>query len=285
MIRLLNRDLQYSLAERENFILNLKKMPEKYVLLQTCNRVELYMGEGDADHKISNHLFRVVSGLESALIGETAIQGQVKQAYLKSINEKKISRGLHQLFQNALHVGKRVRTETKISHGAMSHSQAVIEIIKQDQIKLSKAKILILGVSNVNMDVVNYLVKKGNQTIFMANRTYDKVMALSKKLNCKALKLEKIYEKIRNIDIIISATTAPHTILKKDRFIGTGQKITIFDLAVPRDVDPEIEAYEDVTLYNVEDIEKRININRKERYKEIEIAEGIIKEEININYD
>ena len=283
MIRLLKKDLRYSLAERETFIHNPGKMPEKYVLLQTCNRVELYTGEGRVDHRISNHLFRVVSGLESALIGETAIQGQVKQAYLKSIREKKISRGLHQLFQNALRVGKRVRTETKISHGAMSHSQAVIEIIKQDQIELSKAKILILGVSNVNTDVINYLVKKGNRTIFMANRTYNKVLTLSKRFNCQALRLEKIYEKIGDIDIIISATNAPHTILKKDRFKST-QKLIIFDLAVPRDVDPEIGECEEVTLFNVEDIEKRININKKEKYKKIGIAERIIKEEINIYY-
>lgn len=281
MIKLLSRDLQYSLAERETFIHNLEKMPEKYVLLQTCNRVELYMGEGDVDHMISNHLFRVVSGLESALIGETAIQGQVKQAYLASIKEKKISRGLHQLFQSALHVGKKVRTRTKISQGAMSYSQAVIEIIKQDRIELSKTRILILGGGNVNIEVVKHLVKKGNQTIFMANRTYDKVLALSKKFNCQALRLEKIYEKIRCIDIIITATTAPHTIVKKDKFINT-KKVIIFDLAVPRDVDPEIGECDDVTLFNVEDIEKRININKKERHKEIEIAERIIKEEINI---
>lgn len=283
MIRLLSKDLRHSLAERETFILDHGRIPEKYVLLQTCNRIELYMGEGDVDHMVSNHLFRVVSGLESALIGETAIQGQVKQAYLRSIKEKKVSRSLHRLFQNALRVGKRVRTETKISHGAMSHSQAVVEIIKQDRIELSKVKILILGVSNINIDVINYLVKRGSQAIFVANRTYSKVLALSKKLNCQALRLEKLYEKISEIDIIITATSAPHTILKKDKFKNT-KKIIIFDLAVPRDVDPEIGEYEDIVLFNIEDIEKRININKQERNKEIEIAEKIIKEEINKYY-
>jgi len=283
MIKFLSRDLQYSLAERETFILNLKKMPEKYVLLQTCNRVELYMGEGDVGQEISNHLFRVVSGLESALIGETAIQGQVKQAYLTSVKENKISGGLHRLFQSALHVGKKVRTKTKISHGAMSHSQAVIEIIKQDQIKLSKARILILGVGNVNIEVIDHLVKKGNQTIFMANRTYDKILALSKIFNCQAMRLEKIYEKTGFVDIIITATTAPHTILKKDKF-KRSQKVIIFDLAVPRDVDPEIGEYKDVTLFNIEDIERRINMNKNERHKEMEIAERIIEDEINIYY-
>ncbi len=283
MIKLLSRDLRHSQKEREAFILNLERKPEKYVLLQTCNRIELYMGEGDVDYMIPNHLFRVVSGLESALIGETAIQGQVKQAYLTSIKEKKVSRSLHLLFQNALRVGKRVRTETRISYGAMSHSQAVVEIIKQDRIELSKVKILILGVSNVNIGVINYLVKRGSQTIFVANRTYDKVLALSKKFNCQALRLEKLYEKIREVDIIITATAAPHSILKKDKFKNT-KKIIIFDLAVPRDVDPEIGEYEDVILFNIEDIEKRININKQDRNREIEIAEKIIKEEINRYY-
>src|SRR4030067_627503 len=102
MIQFIGKDLKYSLQEREKFLNRLFTLPDGHVLLQTCNRVELYWGDGFASTKIVRHLFRVVSGLESALIGETAIQGQVKQAYLKAKENNCLSSGLHRLFQNAL---------------------------------------------------------------------------------------------------------------------------------------------------------------------------------------
>jgi glutamyl-tRNA reductase len=278
MITLQHKDLQYSLDERETFFLSMKEFPEKHVLLHTCNRVEIYIGDGEVPTKIARHLFRVVSGLESALLGENTIQGQIKQAYQQAMQNNSISTGLHKLFQNALRIGKRVRTETRISHGAMSHSLAVLEILKQNRVDLTKSRFMIIGINNLNITVIKYLVKKGINTIFVANRTYEKARQLSKKFGCEAIKFDRFYENLAATNILISATSAPHLILKKDKF-QMKQKMIIFDLAVPRDVDPAIGRYSYVQLLNVEDIEKIIKQNKRNRLKELKLAQQIIEEE------
>ena len=281
MITLKNKDLTYTLSQREKYVDEIKKiLPENYVLLQTCNRVELYEGDGKIPHDIVEHLYRVVSGLESALVGETAIQGQVKKAYIEALEKKCLSKGLHSLFQNALRVGKRVRNETKISKGAMSHSQAVLEIVKQEKINLEESQILILGINNLNVSVIKYLVRNGSKTIFIANRTYDKALALSESLGCTALKFDKLYQEIENADILISSTSAPHLIVKREKF-NAKQKMYIFDLAVPRDIDPRVGKLKNIVLYNIEDIEKKIRKNQNERENELKLARKIIQEEVH----
>ena len=102
-----------------------------YIFLRTCNRSEIYYGEGEVPDEVARHLFRVVSGLESAIIGERAVQGQVKEAYYTAKAQRPLTAELHRLFQSALQVGKRVRNETEISHGAVSHSLAALEIIEE----------------------------------------------------------------------------------------------------------------------------------------------------------
>ncbi len=119
----------YSLEEREAYSRTLLQQAGT-VLLQTCNRIELYYGEGDVPDDVARHLFRVTSGLESALVGERAVQGQVKNSYMQAISQYRLPTAMHKLFTSALQVGKRVRTETEISHGAVSHSLAAIEIIE-----------------------------------------------------------------------------------------------------------------------------------------------------------
>ena len=125
----------FSLEEREAYFHALKKQ-EGAVLLQTCNRVELYYGEGDVPDDVARHLFRVTAGLESALIGERAVQGQVKDSYQEAQRQYHLPAEIHKLFTCALQVGKRVRTETEISQGAVSHSLATIEIMEQEGLSI-----------------------------------------------------------------------------------------------------------------------------------------------------
>ena len=278
MIELHGKDLQYSLVEREKYLYSTIEFPENYVLLRTCNRVELYSGDGSISSIITGHLFRVVSGLESALIGETAIQGQVKEAYRNAINNNTISPGLHKLFQNALRVGKKVRSKTKISQGAMSHGQAAIEILISEPIDLFKSNIMIIGVNNINISVTKYLVKTGIKTIFVANRSFNKALELSKELGCHAIKFDQFYQKLNTMDILFSTTSAPHLILKNEKF-HVKHNMIIFDLAVPRDIDPEIEKLSNVTLYNIEQIENKIDQNLKKRQSEFKLAQRIVHEE------
>ncbi|GBR72714.1 glutamyl-tRNA reductase [Candidatus Termititenax aidoneus] len=278
MITCQGRDLKFSLAERELFLQTLRPYPEQYVALFTCDRAELYTGSGPAPRAVAGHLFRVVSGLESALLGETAIQGQVKQAYLAA-QTRGLSAEMHRLFQNALRVGKRVRAETAISRGAMSHGQTVLEALADLKIDLSRSRILIVGVNNLNKTVLKYLVRRGAKTIFLANRSYAKALDWSRELGGQAFRLNCLPRLAARADIIISATAAPHLILRAEQFTAR-QPVLVFDLAVPRDIDPAIGLLPNVTLYNNEDIEKIIRDNQKTRAAEIKAAEKIIQEEL-----
>lgn len=283
MITLLSKDLHYSPAERENFFFQLPSVAKNCVILHTCNRTELYQGEGRVPLEVARHLFRVVSGLESAFLGEAAIQGQVKAAYEKARDKVTLSTGLHQLFQQALRAGKRVRTETNITRGARSHGKAVLEVLRQEGFRLPGARIVIIGVNHLNQSLIKYLGERGSNTIFVANRTYEKALALADKLGCTAVRLKKLREKLRSADLLISATSAPHLIVKKADF-STDRQILAFDLAVPRDIDPAAAELPLVKLFAIEDIEKRIKDNIRKRRLEIKKAETIIAEEIGIFY-
>ena len=269
-----------SLAEREQFFKNLH-LPENtpHVLLQTCDRIELYWGEGAVPEHIAHHLFSVVSGLESSLIGEGAIQGQVKNCYQQSASKYKLSGSLHKLFQTALSVGKRVRTESAISQGAISHSQAVIECLIQEKIPLKNALITMLGINKLNEDIIKFLQAKGAMSIFLGNRYYEKAQDMASKYDCKAFRFDEMKPFLEFTDVLISATSAPHLIVRPEH-ISPNQKILILDLAFPRDVDQRIGEMPNVTLYNLEDIKHRVNQNLDSRRKRVEKALEIIDEEV-----
>jgi glutamyl-tRNA reductase len=269
-----------SLIEREQFFKTLQ-LPENtpHVLLQTCDRVELYWGEGNVSVPIAHHLFSVVSGLESSLIGECAIQGQVKNCYQDSSEKYNLSSSLHLLFQTALSVGKRVRTDSAISQGAISHSQAVIECLIHEKVPLKNALITLLGVNKLNEDIIKFLHSKGAFSIFLGNRYFEKAQDLAVKYDCKAFPLDQMQPFLDFTDVLITATSAPHLIVKPEH-ISPNQKILILDLAFPRDVDESIGLLPNVTLYNLEDIKLRVNQNKKARIKQMEMAYQIIDEEV-----
>jgi len=269
-----------TLAEREVFFKNLSlPFDTPHVLLQTCDRIELYWGEGEVPFEVMDHLFRVVSGLESSLVGEGAIQGQVKIAYQEASRKFALPSSLHKLFQTALSVGKRVRTESAISQGAISHSQAVIECLIQEGIPLNNALITLIGVNKLNEDVIKFLHAKGAYSIFLGNRNFENAAELALRCDCKAFRLDNMKEFIDFTDVLITATSAPHLIVKPEH-IAEGKKLLILDLAFPRDVDERIGLLPNVTLYNLEDIKKRVHQNMDARMKEVVVAEGIIEEEV-----
>ena len=163
----------------------------------------------------------------------------------------------------------------------MSHGQAVIEILKAKEINITDSNILILGANHLNKTVLKYLIKEGNKTTFISSRSFDKAEALSKELGCTAVRFDEFSKYLANADIIISATSAPRPIITRPQLANrpTGQQLTIFDLAFPRDVAPEIGKMAGVTLYNVHDIEKQVLRNKKNRTEKIREAEKIINEE------
>lgn len=275
-----------SLTEREEYFKQLNRSEVgPSVFLQTCNRVELYYGDGDIPDSVARHLFRVVCGLESAIVGERAVQGQVKDAYMTARDSgEKLSAGLHKLFECALQIGKRVRTETQISHGAVSHSLATIEIIEREHIDLKNAHIAIIGVNKLTEDIIKFLKNKGANVVFLANRTEKKAQEMAAPYGIDVFRLDEKREFLREADILISATSAPHAIIFKDD-LNPSRKLLAIDLAFPRDIDPEVTELEGVKLYNLQDVEGVVQDNIAIRHDEVEKAELMIEEEIGLLRD
>ena len=272
-----------SLTEREAYFRQLNsEAVGPSMFLQTCNRVELYYGDGDVPDAVARHLFRVACGLESAIVGERAVQGQVKEAYMTARdNGVKLSTGLHKLFECALQIGKRVRTETQISQGAVSHSLAAIEIIEREHIDLKNAHIAIIGVNKLTEDIIKFLKNKGAKVVFLANRTEAKAHQMADPYGIDVFGLDKKHDFLREADILISATSAPHAIIFKDD-LNPAQPLLAIDLAFPRDIDPEVSELEGVRLYNLQDVERLVQKNIAVRHEEVEKAELMIEEEIGL---
>ncbi len=275
---------EYNLKEREQLSKELRTSRSvPHVFLSTCNRSEQYWGEGFVPENVLRHLYRVASGLESALTGERAIQGQLKQAYAKASEHFRLSPSLHKLFQTAIHTGKRVRNETRIAEGAVSHSQVTVEILKQKRIDLKNKVIGIIGVNKLTEDILKYLSANEAINLFLSNRHIEKAQLLAQTYNAVAVGLEQKAAMLARADILICATAASHTIISKDD-ITSNKPLLIFDLAFPRDVDENVEKLPNVELFNLEDIEQFSKKNIRLRKDEILKAETIIEEEINKFY-
>lgn len=270
----------YSLSERENLSSDISiEAHIPHIHLSTCNRTEVYWGDKEIPENIALHLFRVASGLESGLIGERAIQGQLKNAYQAACLQYKLSSHLHKLFQIAIHTGKRVRTETRISEGAMSHSLATVQILKDRDIDLSRKIVSIIGVNKLTEDIFKYLKSQGAQHLFLSNRNHNKAVELAQKYNSEVIPFSRKRELLKLTDVLICATSAPHIIIGKED-IEENKHMIIFDLAFPRDVDPQLNGRFEIDVLNLDDIEKTIQSNICLREKEIKHAEAIINEEI-----
>jgi glutamyl-tRNA reductase len=281
MVELIKTGTESKIGERENFLHHLKTNADKNgVLIQTCNRVEFYSGAGKISDEIARHLFRVVSGLESVIIGESAIVGQVKQAYFDAVQNNHLDKSLHKLFQYALFVGKRVRKETGISKGAMSHSQAAVDFLFREIGDIKSLNITVIGVNALNEKILKFLIKKDAEPVFIGNRTFTKAVELAEKYGARAFHFDQLSNILEKTDVLISATAAPHFILKKENF-KTQRKMYILDLAVPRDIDPAIGVLPNVNLYDIEFIESQIKKNVSVRKEKLLEAEDIIENELN----
>ena len=275
----------YTLEERELLSSGMLVEDEKpHVLLQTCNRIELYCGEGSVPENIIRHLYRVASGLESSLVGERAIQGQLKNAYQQACENYSLPSHMHRLFQTAMHTGKRVRTETKISEGAVSHSQITVDILKKENVDLNKKIVSIIGVNKLTEDILKFLTSNRAVSIFLSNRNFDKAQNIAQKYDGTAVSLDDKKSMLEFTDILICATSAPHTIVSK-KDIPKGKEMIIFDLAFPRDVEESVGEIENIKLFDLEDIEQFAKKNLQLRNNEIAKAEAIIEEEIKKFYE
>lgn len=251
-----------------------------HVLLATCNRTELYWGDGRIPEQLACHLFRVAAGLESALLGERAIQGQIKQAYSHAIQHHKLSPSLNRLFQSAMHAGKRVRTETQIAEGAVSHSQVTADLLRKQGIDLKNKIVGVIGVNKLTEDILRLLTARGAVHIYLSNRRIERAVELARKYNGTAMRLDCKRDLLRFSQVLICATAAPHPIIYPEDFPEDREEMLIIDLAFPRDVDQRVGEMSGITLYNLENVERFARENRLQRQHEVQKAEQIIAEEM-----
>ena len=279
MIRLKKIDYNYSIELREKFISEiLKNLPENYIFLQTCNRAELYYGDGDFDNNILIHLCRVISGLESKIIGETNIHGQVKNAFFEAIENGHISQGINSLFQTAFKICKKVRAESGVTSTVVSHSRACIELLKSIEKNFTDKKIIIIGAHHTNKKIIRLLTSANCKKIFITNRTDEKAKLLSKDFECNFLPYSELKNEIKNADILITATRAEKPILFSSDFPEKKDFIAI-DLSVPRNI--QFNSKTKLKYFDIEDVEKFIHCEKN--IEKIKKAEEIIETLIYTN--
>ncbi len=283
------------------------------VILTTCNRTEFIFWASDfeqarqsliallkAEFKFQDaewkhfyrlegeealvHVFRVASSLDSLVVGEPHIVGQVKSAWQKAQQAGATGRYLDAVFQKALGVSKRVRSHTAIGSAAVSVPYAAVELARQVYGQLDGRKVLVLGAGKMGELSARYLAANGASTLFVANRTYEHAQDLACKVEGVAVPFEERWAHLAEADIIISSTGCPHVILSREdaeriqRERG-GRPSLVIDIAVPRDVDPSVREVPGMLLYNIDDLEKAVEHNLSERRAAAEEADGIVAEE------
>lgn len=297
------------------FFLKEKEVFKGTVILSTCNRVEIYSNlenpvKGTVEiieftsryHEIDRekilpylyvyeekkaikHLYEVACGLDSLILGETQILGQVKYALSEAESISFVDESLRQIFYSAISFADRMHKETKISEGKVSIGSVAIDFIKEKLGTLQDKNILIIGVGKVSELVLKYLKEESPRVVFVSNRTFAAAEELARQISAKAVRFDDLPHFLSQADAIITATASPHFILRKEALEKTlRHKLLIVDLAVPRDVDPRVSELEGIELFNLEDLESIIQKNLERRQSEAEKVKEIIEREIRIRW-
>jgi glutamyl-tRNA reductase len=236
------------------------------------------------DQEAVKHLFRVTCSLDSMVVGEPQILGQIKQAYRQAVEARTSGVILNRLLHKAFSVAKQVRTETRIGRSAVSISYAAVELAKKIFNELTGKVVLLIGAGEMAELAAEHLLNNSVDRIIVANRTLERAMALATRFRGTSVPLEEVAEELSRADIIISSTGSPDPILTADevkrRMRGRRNRPLFFiDIAVPRDIDPEVNRIENVYLYNIDDLQGIVDLNRADRLREAGRAEHIITAE------
>jgi len=283
------------------------------LILSTCNRVELLARtkNGGADLRAFlgdyfqmdraafephlyefrekdavRHLFRVTSSLDSMVIGEAQILGQVKEAYATARAVGAVQTQLDQLLTRAFAVAKRVRTETAVGSSAVSVASVAVELAKKIFGSLQGKQVYLVGAGKMSELAARHLLAHGAASIFVANRTYDRAIRLANEFNGQAIEFNRLYETCDRADIVITSTGAPHAIFRREHgelFLSRRKNRPMFfiDIAVPRDVDPEMNKLDGIFVYDIDDLQQAVASHVADREKEAERADQIITSEVD----
>ncbi|HEY1661222.1 MAG TPA: glutamyl-tRNA reductase [Verrucomicrobiae bacterium] len=292
---------------------------DEAVILSTCNRVEIYAatsiepaqafaqlknflaakeGKTPGAEEISpghfytltepqslRHLFKVACGLDSMVLGETEILGQIKDAYEMARIYNHTGARLNKAFQRAFHVGKHVRTHTSIQRGSVSVASVAVELAEKIFSELAGRGVLVLGAGDTSEKVARALVSRGAGNIVIANRSVERAEVLAKEFGGRAVPFDDWAGELTKIDIAISSTSAPHPILdaasvEKLMKLRKHRPLLLIDIAVPRDIAPDVNFLENVYLYNIDDLQTIADGYMKQRQEEMVRCEKIIEEKI-----
>lgn len=285
------------------------------VILSTCNRVEITVTTDDsadphaivdsflADHKhISpagiaahlyrhqgrdaiHHLFRVAASLDSMVVGEPQILGQLKTAYAAGKDCGALCGWLDGLLSRAFSVAKRVRSETGIGQMAVSVSYAAVELSRKIFGSLSNRTVMIAGAGKMSELAARHLRRSGASHVFVTNRTYDRAVEMAKTFQGTPVEYSRFVAQLPEVDILITSSGAPHYILHKEemqRVIAARRNKPMFliDIAVPRNIEPSVNDLDNVFLYDIDDLQEVVNANLRERMKEADHAESLVADEV-----
>jgi glutamyl-tRNA reductase len=286
----------------------------EFVLLSTCNRVEVYaaaetappdedalaaflagshglpvaMLDGDPvvrrDEAAVGHLFRVAAGLESLVLGESQILGQVRDAYKLAADRKAVGPILHHVFQRALRVGKRVREETELDRGKCSVASVAVDVARGVFDRFEDKAVLVIGAGALGALTLRHLTALRPGALLVSNRNAARADAVAARCGGRVVPFDRLDDALAQADIVVSTTAAPEPIVTVDRYAriqqGRGNRLAVvLDLAVPRDFDPRIGALKQVMLYNLDDLRAQAEQNLQGRHAQIERARRIIEGE------
>jgi glutamyl-tRNA reductase len=275
---------------------------KEYIEINTCNRYEYFLytdDYADEDLDCDNkyviiqynddaviHLFRMSSGLESMIIGEDQILGQIKDSKKKSEKEGHCGKTLDTVFTKAIHVGQVVRNKTKINQGSISIGSAAVDLAEEHLGDLQDKHVLVIGAGKMGTLVAKALAEKNLKAIFVANRTYYKAVQLAEELEGEAILFDNLEEKLLNADLVISSTGSPHPIINKERLMKVfddemPKKMIFIDIANPRDIEDDVKEL-GIDLFNIDDLRGIAEKNKKLRENEVIEAEKIIENEFDL---
>lgn len=282
--------------------------------ISTCNRTELYLVVSDAveaestalgvltrqaeirptellGHLYSlrageaiHHLFQVTAGIDSMILGEAEIQGQVKRAYELALVEGATGPILNRLFRGALAAGGRVREETSVGEKGVSIPSVAVELARRTLGDLGERRVLVVGAGETAELVAQALVARGVATVFVANRHYDRAIGLAQNFGGEAVRFEELPEQLEVADIVVSATNSPHHIVERDELEQVmesrgGRPLLLVDIAVPRDIEPACREIAGVSLHDIDDVQQIVERNASGREAEAQRAEPILAAE------
>ena len=275
---------------------------KEYIEINTCNRYEYFLYTDDYDSEDLDcdneyviiqynddailHLFRMSSGLESMIIGEDQILGQIKDSKKKSEKEGHCGKTLNPIFTKAIHVGQVVRNKTKINQGSISIGSAAVDLAEEHLGDLQDKHVLVIGAGKMGTLVAKALAEKNLKAIFVANRTYYKAVKLAEELDGEAILFDNLEEKLLNADLVISSTGSPHPIVNKERLLKVfgekvPEKMIFIDIANPRDIEDDVKEL-GIELFNIDDLRGIAEKNKKLRENEVIEAEKIIESEFDL---